>query len=142
MMGKYHYFRAPTLGKNHVLRFENQWRTWAQDGLVDELVVGNGQRLWKKDPLWEWPEVPWDADTEQAGFLVDEVYPPAERQAMKIYLWSGWVPSVTTPERREAIEHKLQSMRRACETTSADGMLIHEADAFEAADQYEMLQRA
>jgi len=142
MFGKYHYFRAPTLGSNHVLRFENQWRTWAEEDLLDELIVGNGQRLWFKDPLWEHPEVPWDADTEQAGFLVDEVYPAQDRRNLKIYLWSGWIHPPSTPEVEQRMQHKLQSMRRACETTSADGMLIHEADAFETADRYDMLAQA
>ena len=142
MMGKYHYFRAPTLRETHVLRFENQWRTWAAENILDELIVGNGQKLWQPDPLWVHPEIPWDAETEQAGFLVDEIYPENERHDMKIYLWSGWVPNVSTPDARERIGHALQSMRRACETTSADGMLIHEADAFEAADQYELIEEA
>ena len=142
MMGKYHYFRAPSLGETHVLRFENQWRTWAEESLLDELIVGNGQHLWRRDPLWVHPEVPWGAETEEAGLLVDQAYPVDARHDMKVYLWSGWVPSVATPENRERIGGRLQAMRRACETTSADGMLIHEADAFEAADQYAMLRDA
>lgn len=142
MFGQYHYFRAPTLGKNHVLRFENQWRTWAADDLVDELIVGNGQRLWLNDPLWEHPEVPWDADTEQAGLLVDSVYPVDERRNMKVYLWSGWIHPPSTPEVEARMEHKLQSMRKACEQTTADGMLIHEADAFETVDRYDMIAKA
>jgi len=145
MFGKYHYFRAPALRKGHVLRFENQWQIWAKEHIVDELVVGNGQYLWLRDPLWEHDEIPWSSDTEQAGFLVDDIYPVADRHDMKIYLWSGWVPTgkvIKDPDYWNIIDDRLQAMKKACEETSADGMLIHEADAFENQNKYELLKKA
>jgi len=142
MVGKYHYFRAPTLKETHVLRFENQWEIWAKDNLVDELIIGNGQKLWIKDPLWVHPEIPWDENTEQAGFLAHKLYPKDKRHNMKIYLWSGWVPNVSTEEAKQNINNKLQSMKKACETTDVDGMLIHEADAFEVENEYALIKNA
>lgn len=139
MLDKYHYFRAPTLSDNHVYRYEIQWRTWAKEGIVDELIVGNGQRIWQKDPLWIHDEIPWDKDTEQAGLLIDKIYPENERYNMKIYVWSSWT-HLNSPESKQRTEEMLEKVKYACQNTSADGCLLHEADAYEAASEYKLIK--
>ena len=137
MAGRYHYFRAPTLTENHVARFTQAWRQWIDEGVVDELVVGNGQRMWSPDLLWSLPEVPWGKDDRPIPEAVAEYYADARDTPCDVLFWASWLPGTA-----EALNERMPPVMADTAALPVDGVVLHEAWAFEKAGDWSSIRWA
>jgi hypothetical protein len=132
---------APRLGALDKCFFE--WQTWANDGIVDELVIG-GDAATGLDPEHILPNYELKADSANPDFFRGEFTPACTAQIQRwITLWPWYwkgKEEIATGGYNSFTAKTVRTMLDKLAGTTLDGIVLHEALNLAQHNQWDMVR--